>query len=102
MIRGEVWWGDVPGIGRRPLLVLTRDTAIPLLHDVVVATTTRTIRGIPSEVVLDERDGMPHRSVVNFDTLYTISKRLLVSRITTLSSARLDEACEALRYAFAC
>jgi mRNA interferase MazF len=102
MTRGEVWWGDIPGIGRRPVLVLTRDTAIPLLAKVVVALITTQTRGIPTEVRLEPGDGMPHTSVVSFDNVYTLSKRRLVSRITELSNARLDEICEALRFAFAC
>jgi mRNA interferase MazF len=102
MTRGEVWWGDIPGIGRRPVLVLTRDTAIPLLARIVVALVTTQIRGIPTEVRLDRDDGMPDTSVVSFDNVYTLSKRQLVSRITELSNARLDEVCAALRYAFAC
>lgn len=102
MTRGEVWWGDVPGLGRRPVLVLTRDTAIPLLTDVVVALLTTNIRGIPTEVVLDQSDGVPRTSAVTFDNIYTVSKRQLVRRITGLSNARLEQVCTALRFALAC
>jgi mRNA interferase MazF len=102
MTRGEVWWGDIPRMGRRPVLVLTRNPAIPLLASVVVAIVTTHIRGIPTEVMLDHRDGMPDASVVSFDNLTTLSKRQFVSKITELSSAKLEEICEALRYAMAC
>jgi mRNA interferase MazF len=102
MTRGEVWWGDIPRMGRRPVLVLTRDTAIPLLTSVVVAIVTTQVRGIPTEVALDHRDGMPRASVVSFDNLITLSKRQFISRITELSNAKLEEVCEALRFAMAC
>jgi mRNA interferase MazF len=102
MTRGEVWWGDVPGVGRRPCLVLTRDAAIPVLRTVVVAMLTRTIRGIPTEVVLETADGVPERSAVSLDNLQTVPKRNLVTRITELSRHRLDDVCEALRFAMGC
>jgi mRNA interferase MazF len=102
MTRGEVWWADIPGVGRRPVLLLTRDTALALLGGVVVAEITTQVRGIPTEVALDQRDGMPRASVVSFDNIHTISKRCFSSRITELSNAKLEEVCEALRYAVAC
>jgi len=69
---------------------------------VVVALLTRTIRGIPSEVVLELDDGVPERSAISFDNIYTIPKRAGRIRITTLSPDRLDEVCEALRFAAGC
>jgi mRNA interferase MazF len=102
MKHGEIWWSDVPGWGRRPVVVLTRDAAITLLRRVVVAMVTTTIRNIPTEVVLERADGMSRRSAVNLDNLYTIDKTHLTSRITRLSEARLEEMCDAIRFAVAC
>lgn len=102
MIRGEVRWCDLPGYGSRPVVILTRDTVIPLLTDVMVAIVTTNIRGIPSEVVLDEADGVPKRSAVNLDNIHTVPKQQVREVVTRLSSARLDEVCEALRFATAC
>lgn len=102
MTRGEVWWANLPVGGRRPVLIMTRDIAVPLLRSIVVATVTRTIRGVPTEVTLDERDGLPSPSVVSFDDIRTLSKDALSTRITTLSAARLEEVCEAFRYAVGC
>lgn len=102
MSRGEIWWSDLPGLGRRPVLILTRDPAIALLGQVVVAMLTTTVRGIPSEVVLEPSDGVPQRSVVSLDNIHTISKRRLIRRVTKLSARGLAEVCEALRYAVAC
>ena len=102
MMRGEIWWCDFHAFGRRPALILTRDTVIPLRTDVVVAAVTRRIRGIPTEVQLTDADGVPAESAISFDNIYTVSKRQLLTRITKLSGDRLDEVCEALRFAFAC
>ncbi|MGH2757970.1 MAG: type II toxin-antitoxin system PemK/MazF family toxin [Actinomycetota bacterium] len=102
MRRGEVWWSDVPGLGRRPVLVLSRDVAIPVLGRVAVALLTTTVRDIPTEVLLDTADGVPRRSVVSLDNIYTISKRRLTKRLTRLSEAHLVEVCAALRFAVDC
>jgi hypothetical protein len=66
--RGEVWWCELPDIGRRPVVVLTRDAAIPRLPRALVAPCTTTIRALPSEVVLEPgEDPIPLRSAVNLD-----------------------------------
>lgn len=100
--RGEVWWVEVPGAGRRPALVLTRDIAIPLLNRVTVAPATRTIRHIPTEVFLDEEDGMRAACVLSFDNVSVVPKAALESRITELGPARMAQACAALANAFGC
>jgi mRNA interferase MazF len=84
------------------VLVLTRDTVLPLLSEVMVAIVTTNIRGIPSEVVVDEADGVPRRSAINLDNIHTVPKQRVRDIITRLSRARLDEVCEALRFATAC
>ena len=65
MTRGEVWWVEDPAAGARPHVVLTRDTAIAVIHSVIVAPATRTSRGIPTEVHLGVADGMPDECVVS-------------------------------------
>ena len=102
MIRGEVWWVDHPSEGRRPHLVLTREPAVPVLLRIVCVPATRRIRGIGSEVMLDEDDGMPGECVLAFDNLRTVSKSLLTERICTLGPERMREVCSALRYATGC
>ena len=102
MNRGEVWWGEDPEAGRRPFVILTRQEAIPLLRRVVVAPVTRTIRDIPSEVILSEEDGMPTRCAVTLDNVATVSRALLTERITRLRGDRMIEVCRALRIATAC
>lgn len=100
--RGEVWWLADADIGRRPVVVLTRDAAIPVLSWVLVAPVTRTVRDIPTEVVLDVDDGMPQRCAATLDNLRPASRALLTDRITTLSPVRMADVCRALTVAVAC
>jgi mRNA interferase MazF len=100
--RGEVWWAEHPEAGRRPYLVLSRQAAIPVLDRVLAIPATRTIRGIPTEVLLDEDDGMPESCALSFDNITTMPKALLTSRITRLSVDKLEETCRALAAATAC
>lgn len=100
--RGEVWWAEVPEAGRRPALVLTRGAAIPLLSRVLVVPATRTIRRIPTEVYLDESDGMPAPCVLTLDNVTVVRKAALTVRITRLRPDRMAEVCTALNVAVAC
>ena len=96
MIRGEVWWFETADAGRRPACLLTRDEALVSLRRVMVAPATRTVRGLPTEVPLDEQDGMPQACVLSLDNVQTVRKSLLTERITRLSPARMAEVCRAL------
>ena len=99
--RGQIWWANLPDpLGWRPVLILTRDDALPKLHYATVAPLTRTIRGIDSEVVLEPNDGVPSRSAVTLDNIATIEQDLLVRYHATLSADRMNEVCEAIHYVF--
>ena len=100
--RGEVWWGEIEAIGRRPFLVMTRSAAIPVLHSVLAAPVTRTVRNMPTELVLGPDDGMPTDCAASFDNLRVVPKAYLVDRLCTLLPMRLVEACRALRAAVDC
>ncbi len=100
--RGEVWWGEVEGVGRRPFLVMTRTAAIPVLHTILAAPVTRTVRNIPSELRLGRDDGMPTECAASFDNLRVVPKAYLVERQCTLEPLRMVEACEAIRAAVDC
>ncbi len=102
MTRGEMWWGEDPDSGRRPFLVLTRETAVPILQRLVVVPATTRIRGIPTEVRLDEGDGMPAASVLSLDNVTTIPKSLLTERICRLPIERMQQVCTALGIATGC
>ena len=101
--RGEVWWCELAEIGRRPVVVLSRDAAIPRLRRVLVAPCTTTIRALPSEVVLEpDDDPIPRRSAVNLDSVESVSIGVLVERLGRLADARLREICRALAVAVDC
>lgn len=87
---------------RRPVVVLTRDSAMAYLSSVTVAPITSTIRGVPSEVVLGEEDGMKAPCAVNLHNAVTISQDRLGRRLTHLSSLRMSEICAALRFSLGC
>lgn len=87
---------------QRPVLVLTRDTALGHLSTVTVAPITSTIRDVPSELVLDVEDGMKGPCAVNLHNLVTISQDRLGKRIASLSSVRLKQVCTALRFSLGC
>ncbi len=86
----------------RPVVVLTRDSAIGYLSTVTVAPITSTVRGVPSEVVLSEEDGMKGMCAVNLHNAVTISQQRLGRRVARLGKVRMNEICTALRFSFGC
>jgi mRNA interferase MazF len=101
--RAEVWWCELPEIGRRPVVVLSRDAAIPRLRRALVAPCTTTIRGLASEVVLEPSDDpVPRRSSINLDSVESVSVGVLVERLGRLSDDRMREVCAALDVAVEC
>ncbi|OGX05878.1 MAG: hypothetical protein A3G87_04225 [Omnitrophica bacterium RIFCSPLOWO2_12_FULL_50_11] len=102
MERGDVWWAELPKpVGRRPVVILSRNRAIHVREYVTVAEVTRTIRDIPVEVLLGPPDGLPAKCVVNVDVINTIPKKLLVDRISVLSEEKLAAIESALKFALA-
>jgi mRNA interferase MazF len=101
--RGELWWCELPEISRRPVVVLSRDVAIPRLRRALVAPCTTNIRGLASEVVLEPgTDPVPRPSVVNLDSVESVSVGALVDRLGRLSDERMREVCAALSVAVDC
>ena len=101
--RGELWWCEPPDIGRRPVVVLLRDAAISRLRRVLIAPCTTTIRGLPSEVVLEPgEDPIAQRCAVNLDSVESVSIAILVERLGALSDARMRDICAALEVAVDC
>src|SRR5438067_7701740 len=101
--RGEVWWCELPEIGRRPVVVLSRDAAIPRLRRTLIAPCTTTIRGLASEVVLEPgEDPVTRKSAVNLDSVESVSVGALVERLGRLSDERMREVCDALSVAVDC
>lgn len=102
MNRGEVWWVERPGAGRRPHLVLTRDAVIPRVERVLGVPATTTIRGIPTEVELGPEHGMPTTCVLVLDNTRVLRKAYFVERICVLGPERMESVCRALAIATGC
>lgn len=100
MKRGEVWWANLPKpLGRRPVVLLSRDEAYRVRTAVTVAEITSTIRDIPVEVVLTKKDGLPKHCVANLDTVITIRKDLLIERISLLNPEKIEQIENAIKFA---
>ncbi len=101
--RGDVrLYRFAPPDKKRPAVVLTRNSAIAYLATVTVAPITSAIRGVPSEVVLSEEDGMKTPCAVNLHNAVTVSQHRLGKRVAQLNSLRMNEICTALRFSLGC
>jgi mRNA interferase MazF len=97
-----VWFADVPGDKRRPVLILSRDPMGQILHSVICAPITSTIRGLGTEVALGATAGLVHRSVANFDNTFLLARRRLVRRLGRASPSAMAAACDAIANAVGC
>jgi mRNA interferase MazF len=95
--QGEIWLMETPNGKRRPALVVSRNEAIPVLNNVVVAPVTSTIRRIPTNVALGPNEGIDRESVATFDNLASVPKSVLTTRLGALPFHRRPELCAALR-----
>ena len=101
--RGEIWLLELPRPDkRRPVLILSRPSLIPLLHTVTVAAITSTLRGSPTEVDLGIQEGLKQASCVNLCNLFTVHQKELRSFVGTVSREKMKEVCRALAIACAC
>lgn len=89
--RGEVWEADIPGVGRHPVVVASRDSAVPLLSSVVCVLVTSSFHGHVAEVGVGVAEGLDRPSAANCDNLFTLPRRVLVRRRGRLGSAKLQE-----------
>lgn len=94
-LQGEVWWAEADD-KRRPVLVVTRDEAVPVLRRLIVAPVTRTVRGIPTEIELGEDEGLTGACAASFDNLQPVDRHLLTDCVGALPAARRPEVCRAL------
>ena len=93
-VQGDIWWAEAED-RRRPVLVVTRDEAIPVLTRILVAPVTRTVRGIPTELPLEPDDGLPQSCAASFDNLQPIRKSFLTDRLGSIRNPR-HEICATL------
>jgi mRNA interferase MazF len=102
MKRGELWWARMPlPVGRRPVVLVSRDSAYAVRASFTVVEVSTTVRGIPSEVALGKRDGLPKPCVANADSVVTIPKTWLEQRIAPLRPEKLQSLDAALKFALA-
>ena len=93
----EIWWAELPEpVGRRPVLLIGRTAAFAYLTHPLVVEVTTTIRGIPQEVSLGKREGLPRPCVANLDALRTVPRACLARRIGRLAASRHVEVKRAL------
>jgi mRNA interferase MazF len=98
--RGDVcWYTFQPPDKKRPVLVLTRDSAIPVLNTVTIAPITSTVRSIPTQILLTAEDGLPDTCAASFANIQTVSRARLGTRLCHLSAKRMHEAEVALAFA---
>jgi mRNA interferase MazF len=94
--RGEVWEAAIPGVGHHPVVIITRDTAIPLLRSLVCVLVTSRFHGHVAEVQLGVDDGLEHESAANCDNIFTLPTAVMTRRLGRLGPARLAEVDTAL------
>ena len=100
---GEVWRCQFNQPNkRRPVVVLTREEALPVMRTVLVAEVTSAIRGLPSEVIVGPEEGLKGISAVNLDNVHTIDQRRLRGYVGELSPSKMGEVCKALAIATGC
>ncbi|MGH9228437.1 MAG: type II toxin-antitoxin system PemK/MazF family toxin [Acidimicrobiales bacterium] len=94
--QGELWLMETPNQKRRPVLVVSRDEAIPALNNVVVAPVTSTIRDVPTCIPVGADEGIDHDSVATFDSLAAVPKSVLTRRLGGLGVGGRHRICAAL------
>ena len=100
MRRGEVWWANAgTPIGRRPVLLISRDAAYAVRNMVAVAPITTRIRGIAVEVPFGREDGLPRSCAANLDSIVTIEKSRLTELVCRLGPKKLAAVDDAIRFA---
>jgi len=99
---GEIWWTERPEEGPRPYLILTRDEAIPVLSRVLAAPVTRTIRSIPTELLLGTEEGLQVACVASLDNITVLPKGHMTRRMGALARTRRHELCQAIAAAVGC
>ena len=89
--RGDVWDADIPGVGVHPVVIVTRDTAIPLLSSLVCVLITSSFHGHVAEVSVGQAQGLDHESAANCDNIFTLPAHVLTRRRGHIDAAKLSE-----------
>jgi mRNA interferase MazF len=98
--RAEIWWAELPSpVGSRPVVILTRDAVLHSIGSIVVALVTRTVREIPTEVVLGRKQGLPLRCVANLDNILTVPRDRLKRLMGACDAPKVEELNQAIKAA---
>jgi mRNA interferase MazF len=98
--RGEVWWAELPSpVGSRPVIILTRDAVLENIGGIVVALITRTVRDLPTEVLLARRQGLPVSCVANLDNILTVPRQRLKRLMGACDASKIEELNQAIKTA---
>jgi mRNA interferase MazF len=97
--RGDIWDADIPGVGVHPVVVVTRETAIPVLSSLLCVLITSSFHGHVAEVSVGQRHGLDHDSAANCDNIFTLPRQVLTRRRSHLDTAKLAELDAALTIA---
>jgi mRNA interferase MazF len=98
--RGEVWWAELPSpVGSRPVIILTRDAVLENIGGIVVALITRTVRDLPTEVLLGRRQGLPVSCVANLDNILTVPRQRLKRLMGACDASKIEELNQAIKTA---
>jgi mRNA interferase MazF len=96
--RAEIWWAELPSpVGSRPVVILTRDAVLHSIGSIIVTLVTRTIRELPTEVVLGGRQGLPVRCVANLDNMLTVPRERLKRLMGSCDTSKMKELNEAIK-----
>ena len=100
MKRGEVWWAELPSpVGSRPVIILTRDAVLENIGGIVVALITRTVRDLPTDVLLGRRQGLPVSCVANLDNILTVPRQRLKRLMGACDASKIEELNQAIKTA---
>ena len=97
--RGDIWDADIPGVGIHPVVVVTRETAIPVLSSLLCVLITSSFHGHVAEVSVGQPQGLDHDSAANCDNIFTLPRQVLTRRRGHLDTAKLAELDAALTIA---
>ena len=95
--QGDIWLMETPNAKRRPVLIVSRNEAIPMLNNVVIAPVTSTLRSIPTCIFVGPEQGLDHESVASFDNLASVPKSVLTVLLGTLGPVGRTRICAALK-----
>ena len=97
--RGDIWDADIPGVGIHPVVVVTRETAIPVLSSLLCVLITSSFHGHVAEVSVGQSQGLDHDSAANCDNIFTLPRQVLTRRRGHLDTAKVAELDAALTIA---